>query len=190
MQQVPNFIIHHLGLTKDDVGMTPQSGSHDDTPINDSGLSHPFSLAGVQTKFSMRQMMTHTGERFTLPLVGQKSTLGNWIVKTPSQSHPFVPENEYSMMRLAELAKIEIPPIKLTPISSLTGIADTTMFNHEMVDIYNPPLAYAIQRFDRQTLADGSVRCIHSEDSTQILVKYPHEKYNGGNYASLAKILY
>lgn len=94
------------------------------------------------------------------------------------------------MMRLAELAKIEIPPIKLTPISSLTGIADTTMFNHEMVDIYNPPLAYAIQRFDRQTLADGSVRCIHSEDSTQILVKYPHEKYNGGNYASLAKILY
>jgi Y4dM len=135
-------------------------------------------------------VMTHTGERFTLPLVGQESTLGNWIVKTPSQSHPFVPENEYSMMRLAELAKIEIPPIKLTPISSLTGIADTTIFNDDMVDIYNPPLAYAIRRFDRQTLADGSVRRVHSEDFAQILVKYPHEKYNGGNYASLAKILY
>lgn len=190
MQQVPNFIIHHLGLTKDDVNIAPQQDSHGDIPIKDSGQSHPFSLAGVQTKFSMRQVMTHTGERFTLPLVGQESTLGNWIVKTPSQSHPFVPENEYSMMRLAELAKIEIPPIKIVPISSLIGIADTTMFNGEMVDIYNPPLAYAIRRFDRQTLADGSVRRIHSEDFAQILVKYPHEKYNGGNYASLAKILY
>ena len=31
---------------------------------------------------------------------------------------------------------------------------------------------------------------IHTEDFAQVLVKYPHEKYNAANYEQIAKVLY
>ena len=46
-------------------------------------------------------------------------------------------------------------------------------------------LAFAIKRFDR----DGNTR-IHMEDFAQVLVKYPHEKYDSANYEQIGKVIY
>lgn len=186
IDKVPTFVLKHLDVTTKTGGALLKGVENwSNTPFKqDAERVRPFSLAGVQTKFSMRQLLTKSGQRFTLPLSNQDELSGDWIVKTPSHNYPFVPENEYSMMKLAELAKITIPTIELVPLDALIGIQDATL------NLDNKPHAYAIKRFDRKTLPDGSIGRIHSEDFAQILVKYPHEKYHGGNYAQIAKILY
>lgn len=174
VDNVPSFILTHLGTNTKILKTTIAK------PVltnQTQQSSRYFSLAGVQTKFSMCQILTQIGERFTLPI--SLPELGDWIVKPPSSAHPFVPENEYSMMRLAQIAGVYIPEIKLIPTNTLIGVSDDS-----------DGLAYAIKRFDRQTLVNGDIGRIHSEDFAQILIKYPHEKYDGGNYAQIAKILY
>lgn len=129
-----------------------------------------FSLAGVQMKFSMKEK----DGRYQLATSGN---LGDWIIKTPSTKHPFVPLNEYTAMRLAERAGVDIPEIKLVPLSQLDKLPQ--------INLPNEDYAFAIRRFDRQ--AGGRV---HMEDFAQVLVKYPHEKYSAANYEQIGKILY
>jgi serine/threonine-protein kinase HipA len=129
-----------------------------------------FSLAGVQMKFSMKEQ----DGRFNL---SNEGTLGDWIVKTPSTKHKDVPVNEYTAMALASSAGIEIPEIKLVPMESLDNLPS--------INLPREKLAFAIKRFDR----NNGMR-IHMEDFAQILVKYPHEKYNSANYEMLARIMY
>ncbi|MDI4510959.1 type II toxin-antitoxin system HipA family toxin [Moraxella osloensis] len=141
-----------------------------------------FSLAGVQMKFSM----THQRGRFTLPNTAKNSDLGDWIIKTPSAVHQGVAENEYSMMRLAKMAGVDIPNIKLVDLEQLDNLPT--------LHLPNEPYAYAIERFDRDKVIENhatmNVSRIHSEDFAQILGKYPHDKYQGGNYNQIAQILY
>jgi serine/threonine-protein kinase HipA len=129
-----------------------------------------FSLAGVQMKFSMKEQ----DGRFNL---SNEGTLGDWIVKTPSTKHKDVPVNEYTAMTLASSAGIEIPEIKLVPMENLDNLPS--------INLPGEKLAFAIKRFDR----NNGMR-IHMEDFAQILVKYPHEKYNSANYEMLARIMY
>lgn len=189
MDKIPAFVLKHLDVANKMNEIPIKDKQNLLNTLSKQSTVRPFSLAGVQTKFSMRQILTKSGQRFTLPLSSQNERFGDWIVKTPSHNYPFVPENEYSMMKLAELAKISIPAIQLVPLDALMDIEDKTLYQ----DVSNPNdklYAYAIKRFDRQTLPDGGIGRIHSEDFAQILVKYPHEKYHGGNYAQIAKILY
>ena len=67
-----------------------------------------FSLAGIQMKFSMKAK----DGRFTLAQATESSLLGDWIIKTPSSRHAFVPLNEYSMMTLAKMVGIDVPEIR------------------------------------------------------------------------------
>lgn len=143
-------------------------------PMDTVQLENRFSLAGVQMKFSM----TQHNDRYTLTHDGK---LGDWIVKTPSPQHQFVPENEYSMMKLAEMVGVVIPEVQLVPLNKLDNLP--------AINLPNETYAYTIKRFDRDTSAGFSTR-IHTEDFAQILVKYPHEKYSAGNYEQIAKILY
>lgn len=136
-----------------------------------------FSLAGVQMKLSMKQQ----SGRFTLANPNKDSDLGDWIIKTPSVVHQSVAENEYSMMILAQMAGVDIPDIELVRLDKLDNLP--------ILNLPNEPYAYAIRRFDRAT-DDALTQRIHSEDFAQILGKYPHEKYQGGNYQQIAKILY
>ncbi|MEJ2044776.1 MAG: HipA domain-containing protein [Reinekea sp.] len=46
-------------------------------------------------------------------------------------------------------------------------------------------LCFAIKRFDRQ-----ESNRVHMEDFAQVLVKYPHEKYNSANYEQIGRVLY
>ena len=135
-----------------------------------SGQETPFSLAGVQMKFSMKEK----DGRYNLTSHGE---LGDWIVKTPSSKHKYVPLNEYSAMSLAALAGVNIPDIKLVELDKLANLPQ--------INLPHENLAFAIKRFDRQ----GNTR-IHMEDFAQVLAKYPHEKYNSANYEQIAKVLY
>lgn len=129
-----------------------------------------FSLAGVQMKFSMKEK----DGRYNL---SKGDTLGDWIIKTPSTKHKEVPVNEYTAMTLASLVGVNIPQIKLVELSKLDNLPQ--------INLPDEKLAFAIKRFDR----DNDTR-IHMEDFAQVLVKYPHEKYNSANYEQIGRILY
>lgn len=134
------------------------------------GHKNKFSLAGVQMKFSMKEK----DGRYNLSMDDE---LGDWIIKTPSTTHKDVPLNEFTSMSLAAMVGVEIPEIKLIELGSLDNLPQ--------INLPQEKLAFAIKRFDRQ----GSVR-IHTEDFAQVLVKYPHEKYNAASYEQIARILY
>lgn len=152
---VPGYILA-LGATAVKTGL-PDEAKH-------------FSLAGVQIKFSMREQ----DGRYRITESGD---LGNWIIKTPSTVHKFVPLNEFTAMRLAQTAGIDIPDIKLVEMGSLDKLPAINLPDEEF--------AFAIRRFDRA----GEKR-IHAEDFAQVLVKYPQQKYDGPNYEQIGKIIY
>ncbi|MEA3362864.1 MAG: type II toxin-antitoxin system HipA family toxin, partial [Thermodesulfobacteriota bacterium] len=129
-----------------------------------------FSLAGIQMKFSMKQQ----DGRYNL---AKGDTLGDWIIKTPSTKHKDVPANEFTAMTLASMAGIDVPEIKLVELDKLDNLPQ--------INLPDEKLAFAIKRFDRN--ADQR---IHMEDFAQVLVKYPHEKYDSASYEQIGKILY
>jgi len=129
-----------------------------------------FSLAGVQMKFSMRE----ENGRYQ---IAESGALGDWIIKTPSTTHKHVPINEFTAMRLAELAGVTIPDIRLVEMDKLEQLP--------AINLPNEHYAYAIRRFDRH---EG--QRIHMEDFAQILVQYPQNKYRSANYQQIGKILY
>lgn len=129
-----------------------------------------FSLAGVQMKFSMKEKEGRYN-------ISKGDVLGDWIIKTPSTKHKDVPLNEYSAMRLAALAGVNIPEIKLVDLNKLDNLPQ--------INLPNEKYAFAIKRFDRN--AD---KRIHMEDFAQVLVKYPSQKYNSANYEQIGRILY
>ena len=135
-----------------------------------SNKENKFSLAGVQMKFSMKEK----DGRYNL---SKGDELGDWIVKTPSTRHKHVPLNEYTAMRLAAMAGIDIPDTKLVELSKLDNLPPINLPSEEF--------AFAIKRFDRE----GNTR-IHMEDFAQVLVKYPDDKYGGASYEQIGRVLY
>lgn len=129
-----------------------------------------FSLAGIQMKFSMKQQ----DGRYNL---SKGDVLGDWIVKTPSTKHKDVPVNEFTAMSLASMAGVDVPEIKLVELDKLDNLPP--------INLPEEKLAFAIKRFDR-----NNDQRIHMEDFAQVLVKYPHEKYNSASYEKIGKILY
>ena len=129
-----------------------------------------FSLAGVQMKLSMKEKEG----RYNL---SKGDVLGDWIIKTPSTKHKNLPINEYTAMSLAAMAGIDIPEIKLVELNKLDNLPP--------INLPDEKLAFAIKRFDRQ----GNER-IHMEDFAQILVKYPHDKYDSANYEQIGRVIY
>ncbi|MEX1197844.1 MAG: type II toxin-antitoxin system HipA family toxin [Pseudohongiellaceae bacterium] len=129
-----------------------------------------FSLAGVQMKFSMQ-------ERDGRYQMAETGALGDWIIKTPSTLHRQVPLNEFTAMRLAGLAGVNTPDIRLVDVEKLENLPAINLPGEEH--------AFAIRRFDRE---DG--KRIHMEDFAQILVKYPADKYRSANYQQIARVLY
>ncbi|MDP8034571.1 type II toxin-antitoxin system HipA family toxin [Pasteurella atlantica] len=141
------------------------------SPTMDTTLEKRFSLAGVQMKFSMQEI----NGRYTVTHSGKQG--GDWIIKTPSIQHQAVPQNEYSTMKLATLTGIDIPEVRLIQLGKLNNLPSINLPDEEF--------AYMIKRFDR-----NNDKRIHSEDFAQILVKYPHEKYQGANYEQIGRVLY
>lgn len=130
-----------------------------------------FSLAGIQLKFSMQAM----DKGFTLPKSG---VLGDYIIKTPSNMHPDVPQNEFAMMQLAKAVGIVVPETQLVELKKISGLPEINMPKEKY--------AYAIKRFDRIS----KHKRIHCEDFAQILGVRSDRKYDATNYDSIAKLIY
>jgi serine/threonine-protein kinase HipA len=129
-----------------------------------------FSLAGVQLKFSAIE----TQSRFTIPAHGVG---GSWIVKLPSPSFQNLAENEFSMMTLASQLGIEVPEMKVLPITDIAKLPKAIGKLHGN--------AFAIKRFDRS--ATGP---IHIEDFAQVFGLSPEDKYDKASYADIAEVIY
>jgi serine/threonine-protein kinase HipA len=145
------------------------AGDHADDNRRENALR--FSLAGVQLKFSA---INEASGGLTIPA---KGVGGSWIVKLPSREFDGVPENEFSMMTLARLVGIDVPPIRLIDIDEIRNLP-------EGIGELNGP-ALAIERFDR--LPNGET--IHIEDFAQVFGVYPDDKYKEGNARSIAAVI-
>ena len=130
-----------------------------------------FSLAGVQLKFSA---VMEASSGLTIPASGVG---GSWIVKLPSREFAGVPENEFSMMKLASLIGINVPAIDLVNIEAIKNLPEglDKIGSH----------AFAIERFDR--LSNGSR--VHIEDFAQVFGLYPEEKYRNGTFRNIAQVI-
>lgn len=134
--------------------------------------TYRFSLAGVQLKFSA---LSNGGKRggLTIPAQGVD---GSWIVKLPSQKFSRVPENEFSMMRVAALMGMNVPDIRLVELDDIANLpGDIGEFHGS---------AFAIRRFDRSD--EGA---IHIEDFAQVFGLFPERKYEKRDYRSIASVL-
>jgi len=130
-----------------------------------------FSLAGVQLKFSA---VNEASGGLTIPA---KGIGGSWIVKLPSREFEHIPENEYSMMTLARLVGIDVPPVKLVDVDAIKNLPKGTENLKGQ--------ALAIERFDR--LSDGTK--VHIEDFAQIFGVYPSDKYKKASYMNIARVI-
>ena len=136
----------------------------DETPIK-------FSLGGSQLKFSMIER----GGRFTLEDGNEE-----WIVKPPHPTHPNVPANEYTMMRLAAAAGIQTPEVRLVKLDDidLAGMVGLSVPKWET-------WAYAIKRYDRT--AEGRV---HVEDFAQVFNVHADQEYKATNYDTVGRLIF
>lgn len=139
-------------------------------PIVEQEDDAHFSLSGIQMKFSGKLQ----DGRYR---IGNDFDGEQWILKTPSTVHPHVTANEYSAMKLAESAGVEIPEIRLIPLSSLDNLP--------VLQLPDETDVYAIRRFDRGPAG----KKIHTEDFAQVFNLYPHEKYSRANYEQIGRIL-
>lgn len=131
-----------------------------------------FSLAGVQLKFSAYKN-TGRAHGLTIPAEGVG---GSWIVKLPSQQFTGVPENEFSMMRIAGLMGMDVPDIQLLDTASISNLPEG------IGELRGQ--AIAIKRFDRSE--EGPV---HMEDFAQVFGIFPDNKYRKASYRSIAWVL-
>ena len=157
-QDVPDYVLN------------TQNGKGRAIKLEKNAQENKFSLAGVQMKFSMKEM----DGRYN---VADGNVLGDWIVKTPSTTHNFVPLNEYTAMSLASIAGVNIPEVKLVEMNQIDSFPQ--------INLPDEQYAFAIKRFDRE-----NNERIHMEDFAQILMKYPHEKYSSANYENIGKVIY
>ena len=138
----------------------------------DSNRKLRFSLAGIQLKFSAFQ---DAQGGLTIPGNGMG---GSWIIKFPSHTYEAIPENEFSMMKLAAQIGINVPNFRLVEVTSIANLPPG-IGNHQ-------GKAFVIERFDR--LSEGN-RLVHIEDFAQIFGIYPANKYEGATMRRLAKVL-
>ncbi len=128
-----------------------------------------FSLAGTQLKFSVY-------ERENKLVFRSGGVGGRAIVKVPSAHFRFVPENEYTCLKLAEAVGVRIPQIGLIRTANVEGLPISI---EDLLDTFS----FVTFRFDRDS-NDGK---IHIEDFAQALGIYPSKKYEH-NFESLVNV--
>lgn len=127
-----------------------------------------FSLAGLQLKFSA---VGSPGKQLAVPAEGRG---GYWIVKLPSPSYSHVPENEFSMMKLAAETGIEVAEVGLVPTNEVEGLPEE--FSRMTAN------SLYVRRFDRT--AEGAR--IHIEDFNQLYGQFSGAKYQNYSYTNMA----
>jgi serine/threonine-protein kinase HipA len=145
----------------------------DDDPEGDTSASGPlkFSLAGVQLKFSIKEL---PDRGLTLPTTGEA---GTWIAKLPDLrvGHDHVPEAEMGALELARAIGLETPTTRLVDASSIGRLP-------EWADDL-PGKALLVARFDR---GEGGLRT-HAEVVAQVLDVPTRLKYDRANFETIGR---
>jgi serine/threonine-protein kinase HipA len=128
-----------------------------------------FSLGGLQLKFSM----VRADGALTFPGRGR---LGDTIVKLASERYPDLPEVEFTGMRLARAAGVQISSCLLVPVKDVTGIPERLLFGQSVL---------AVDRFDRS--AEGGR--VHFEEFAQALGVSGVRKYDALNQESVFRLV-
>lgn len=147
-------------------------GATEEVPDKARPNAYRFSLAGVQLKFSALEN-DNKGGGLTIPAEGVG---GSWIVKLPSQQFAGVPENEFSMMRIAREIGMDVPDLELIDLNAITGMPEG------IGELKGQALA--VSRFDRT--AGGPV---HTEDFAQVFGVFPDDKYKRASYANIGRVI-
>ncbi|WP_353619386.1 HipA domain-containing protein [Ochrobactrum sp. SFR4] len=130
--------------------------------------------SGSRLHVQLKMLMLKQGERLTFPALGVN---GNIIAKVPSERYRYLPEVEFTSMKLAEVVGVEIPHVELVPVSAISGIDPGLLKAGGTV--------LAVDRFDRTK--DG--RRVHMEDFMQILDQHPDRKYTAANEETVLNIV-
>lgn len=132
------------------------------------------SLSGIQDKLALSS--AHNGDKCRLPL---KGTLSDVIAKLPHAQDDDLVMNEYTCMRLAALAGVNVAPCKPVPMAAIEGHPD-------LVEALGPATRFLrVDRFDR-----GPNSAVHMEDGCQILRQMPSQKYGSAEkYVLLIGVL-
>jgi serine/threonine-protein kinase HipA len=109
-----------------------------------------ISVTGVQKKLSLG--IEHRGKESRFTVVG---LWGNYILKPPAEEYPFLPENEFTIMKLAGCFNIPVVPFALIRLDS-------------------GELSYICKRIDRVLDKKKAM-----EDFCQISGRLTEDKYRG-----------
>lgn len=132
------------------------------------------SLSGVQPKIELVQA---SGGRYVMR--SKDGAGAHFIGKLPASDYPLMPEVEYSSMKLAEAAGVNICQFELLPLSD---IKDNLPFGLRE-DAENFLL---VHRFDRD--AATPTHRLHMEDFAQATATPSGNKYSG-TYAAMGRLL-
>ncbi len=121
------------------------------------------SLSGVQDKLALSSVKN--GKRYCLPIKGKLSDI---IAKLPAAGDDSQVMNEYTCMRLAALAGVNVAQCSPEPMSAMGDHPD-------LVAALGAETRFlAVDRFDR-----GPNSAVHMEDACQLLTLMPNQKYSG-----------
>ena len=115
-------------------------------------INQRISVPGVQPKLSVHLEKDHNQQRDRITIVGLE---GDYILKPPTETYPFLPEAEHFCMLFAQLIGIQTANFGLIPLKS-------------------GELAFITKRMDRTP--DGM---LHMEDFCQLTNKLTEQKYRG-----------
>lgn len=115
-------------------------------------ISQKISIPGVQPKLSVHLEKGHNNQTDRITIVGLE---GDYILKPPTETYPFLPEAEHFCMLFARLIGIQTADFGLIPLKS-------------------GELAFITSRMDRTP--DGM---FHMEDFCQLTDKLTEQKYRG-----------
>lgn len=157
-------------LAKREAGEAPPMAPAEQTSARTPKKPISFSIAGVQLKFSMKDVVG----RLTVPGTDEQ---GDIILKIPTDKYPFVVENEYTALQLAKLAGVTVSDARLVESKDIDELPQ------HLLEAGTHSLA--IRRFDR---APGGLR-IHTEDFSQILGATDDQKYFWANQETIVNVV-
>lgn len=120
--------------------------------IAEETVLRSITLTGVQPKLSLHLSKSVKEKGRKLTIVG---LWGSYILKPPSPTYPFLPENEHLTMHLAEHCGIKTVP-------------------HALIKFQSGELAYITKRIDRSKSGK-----LHMEDMCQLQERLTEDKYRG-----------
>lgn len=132
-------------------------------------LDDGISLSGIQPKLGL----VAQGGRF---VAGRRHGDSHIIGKLPTVQHDLLPEVEHLSLQLAKAAGVTACEATLEPLSAIDS-------QHGYV-LGKSDHFLAVQRFDR----DRPGR-LHAEDFAQVMSVDPDNKYTGGSYADIARVM-